>query len=264
GDAPAPYPTLRSDPGTTYRCSIGGMMLGYSTDAELDGQPSVNALGDDDTNDDDEDGVTIYFLTAGEQGIVYVQFRENSLTYPNGLLDAWIDFNQNGAWEDEEKVINSQLLLPDNNVVALMFDVPSTAEPGDTYGRFVLTAETYPVHLNGIPFGEVEDHQIRIFAPGTGYQEHDELPLEFSLAQNHPNPFNPSTTIKYTIKQAGLVTLTIYDVRGKEVQTLVNEVQSAGIYHFSFNADEYDSGIYVYKLQAGDDFSAIKKMILLR
>ncbi|AFH50015.1 Putative membrane protein [Ignavibacterium album JCM 16511] len=120
---------------------------------------------------------------------------------------------------------------------------------------------------------------------GTGYQSNPELveaflldrgnlssvdkdkdlPKEFSLAQNCPNPFNPSTKIKYVIPNGvrNLVTLKVHDILGNEVATLVNEEKPAGVYAVEFDASNLSSGIYFYKINAGS-FSETKKMILLR
>lgn len=103
--------------------------------------------------------------------------------------------------------------------------------------------------------------------------ENNNIPKSFSLSQNYPNPFNPTTTIKFSIPLAyspllggaggGLVTLKIYDALGREVTTLVNEVKSPGNYEVSFDANKLASGIYYYRLKAGD-FAETKKMILLK
>ncbi|MDP2365419.1 MAG: T9SS type A sorting domain-containing protein, partial [Ignavibacteria bacterium] len=85
----------------------------------------------------------------------------------------------------------------------------------------------------------------------------------FFLGQNHPNPVNPSTKITYSIAKIGIVTLKIYDILGREVSTLVNEEKPAGKYIVSFNASHLASGVYFYRLQAGD-FVQTKKMILLQ
>ncbi len=85
----------------------------------------------------------------------------------------------------------------------------------------------------------------------------------FTLQQNYPNPFNPSTTIKYHIPDNEFVTLKVYDVLGNEISTLVNETKSAGNYEVSFNAENLSSGVYFYKLTAGN-LSEIKKMMLVR
>ncbi|MBK6507356.1 MAG: T9SS type A sorting domain-containing protein [Ignavibacteria bacterium] len=77
------------------------------------------------------------------------------------------------------------------------------------------------------------------------------------------NPFNPSTLIKYNIKSDGLVTLKVYDVLGKEVVSLVNELKQSGRYEVEFNGSNLGSGIYYYRLQAGE-YSETKKMLLLK
>ena len=89
------------------------------------------------------------------------------------------------------------------------------------------------------------------------------IPEVFSLAQNYPNPFNPSTKISFSIPQQSQVTLKIYDVLGKEVMTLVNDVKSAGNYEVEFNASNLSSGAYFYKIQAGQ-FTDIKRMMLIK
>ena len=95
------------------------------------------------------------------------------------------------------------------------------------------------------------------------------LPNTFSLEQNYPNPFNPSTVINYSIPvgDANLashpVILKIYDILGNEIKTLVNEVKRTGTYEITWNADNLPSGVYFYRLQAGD-FIQTKKMILMK
>jgi plastocyanin len=86
-------------------------------------------------------------------------------------------------------------------------------------------------------------------------------PLSFQLFQNYPNPFNPSTTIEYYIAEHSFVLLKIYNIIGTEITTLVSEIKPAGFFKASFNANELASGVYFYRLQAGN-FSEVKKMIL--
>ena len=91
----------------------------------------------------------------------------------------------------------------------------------------------------------------------------DIIPSSFALFQNYPNPFNPTTTIKYHISETANTTLIIYDTLGRKVTTLVNEIQSPGIYKVNFDAAALTSGIYFYKLDAGA-FQHTSKMILLK
>ncbi len=97
----------------------------------------------------------------------------------------------------------------------------------------------------------------------TGIDNENTLPTEYSLYYNYPNPFNPSTTIKYDLPRQSNVTLKIYDILGEEVATLVNTEQMAGRYKIQWNADRFASGIYIYRIQASD-FVAVKKMILVK
>ncbi len=97
---------------------------------------------------------------------------------------------------------------------------------------------------------------------GTGNQT-TVIPDKFELNQNYPNPFNPMTKINFALPKQGLVTLRIYDVLGREIKTLVNEVKQAGSYSVDFNGAEFSSGVYFYKLTSGD-FSDIKRMILVK
>jgi len=103
----------------------------------------------------------------------------------------------------------------------------------------------------------------------TGVKE-KELPKEprkggtsFALMQNYPNPFNPTTNIVFRIRDFGFVTLRIYDVIGNEVSTLVNENKEPGEYNIKFDGSNLSTGIYFYKLQAGE-LSEVKKLVLLR
>jgi hypothetical protein len=90
-----------------------------------------------------------------------------------------------------------------------------------------------------------------------------EIPNYYSLSQNYPNPFNPSTTIKYTLPVSENVKLSVYDITGREVAVLVNEYKTSGIYEVNFDASKLASGVYFYKIQAGE-FTATKKMLLVK
>jgi len=90
-----------------------------------------------------------------------------------------------------------------------------------------------------------------------------DLPTQFALMHNYPNPFNPTTIINYQLPKSAKVSLRVYDLSGREVATLVNTVQSAGYYSVIFNAANLPSGAYIYRLQAGN-FVETKKLLLVR
>lgn len=91
-----------------------------------------------------------------------------------------------------------------------------------------------------------------------------DAPLAFALKQNYPNPFNPNTTIGYQLPNASHVALKVYDILGSELAVLVNGLQTAGDYEIPFDGETLNSGIYFYKLQTSDGFTAIKKLMLVK
>lgn len=85
----------------------------------------------------------------------------------------------------------------------------------------------------------------------------------YQLSQNYPNPFNPTTTIRFSLPVAGNVRLTVFNILGQEVKTLVNGYREAGQNTVTFEAKNLSSGIYIYKIEAGS-FTQTKKMTLLK
>jgi hypothetical protein len=96
-----------------------------------------------------------------------------------------------------------------------------------------------------------------------GVSGNTELPKRFALEQNYPNPFNPNTNIKFQLPKKEFVTIKVFDVMGREVATLVNETKEAGYYSIEFNASNLASGMYIYKIEAGN-FIDTKKMVLIK
>ena len=91
----------------------------------------------------------------------------------------------------------------------------------------------------------------------------NEIPSTYSLSQNYPNPFNPTTNIKFSIPKSGYVKLVIYDITGKEVETLIDENLTGGTYKADFDGSNLASGIYLYNISASD-FTETKKMMLIK
>jgi hypothetical protein len=119
-----------------------------------------------------------------------------------------------------------------------------------------LTPAKYLYRLKQIDFDGQYEYSDEIEVEVNG-------PLTFALGQNYPNPFNPNTLIKYQIPELSFVTVNIYDVLGKEIANLVNNEKPAGSYEVEFSATGLPSGIYFYKLQAGN-FVETKKMVLMK
>jgi photosystem II stability/assembly factor-like uncharacterized protein len=97
----------------------------------------------------------------------------------------------------------------------------------------------------------------------TGVTGNNQVPETYTLEQNYPNPFNPSTSISFSMPNAGLVRLSVYDALGREVEILANENRQPGNYEVTWDASGFNSGVYFYKLSAGE-FTQTKKMILVK
>jgi hypothetical protein len=97
----------------------------------------------------------------------------------------------------------------------------------------------------------------------TGVQAEMEVPGQYVLESNYPNPFNPQTTIQYALPEAATVKLTVFDTLGRRVATLVEAAQAAGQYETTFDASNLPSGVYLYRLEAGS-FVQMKTMLLVK
>ncbi|MBE2225896.1 MAG: T9SS type A sorting domain-containing protein [Ignavibacteria bacterium] len=111
--------------------------------------------------------------------------------------------------------------------------------------------------------GRVENYCLNILYNAVLAVNNQQLPVKFELAQNYPNPFNPVTSIRYSVPRQSFVLIRIYDLLGREVKTLVNEMRSTGNYEVEFNASNLASGIYFYRMESGD-FTDVKKLVLLK
>jgi hypothetical protein len=148
------------------------------------------------------------------------------------------------------------------------YDIPNIPK----IDRLKVIVKSFTGLAGGQPFAglaEVETNARISYYNIIGIKQISTIADRFSLLQNFPNPFNPTTRIKYSIPQvpnspAVSVKLVVYDITGREVTTLVNQIQTPGIYQYDFDASRYASGIYFYRLTAGTDFSEVKKMVLLK
>jgi len=166
---------------------------------------------------------------------------------------------------------------------------PAQLKPGGVYEYPInIEASAYPITLQWKIVDKIDGYSIVISTPdgkigqqiieGSGLRRIEGTnlksiyvslmtgagsPKEFALLQNYPNPFNPLTVIRYQLPVSGHVRLTMYDVLGREVVSLVNESKAPGTYDISWDASNYPSGVYFYRLRAGK-FSDVKKLILIK
>ena len=129
--------------------------------------------------------------------------------------------------------------------------------------------EPAPFGQSAAGLAEVETNAKISFYEVNGIHQISSIAGKFSLSQNYPNPFNPTTKIKYSIPQSSAmhmmsVQLKVYDITGRLVSTPINEFESPGTYEVDFNASNIASGVYFYRLTAGNDFIDVKKMIVLK
>jgi uncharacterized repeat protein (TIGR01451 family) len=167
GDAPDPsYPTLRDSDGARHG-AYQGPRLGGSLDADSDGQPSPTANGDDIDGTDDEDGVTLPTMSPGQMASVNVEVSDfsevadSSSGGGNPILNAWIDFNQDGDWDDSgEHILQDQAVSYGSNMLPVA--VPGTAALGTTLARFRLSTTSGLAPTGLAADGEVEDHPVTL------------------------------------------------------------------------------------------------------
>ncbi|MBN1999946.1 T9SS type A sorting domain-containing protein, partial [candidate division KSB1 bacterium] len=260
GDAPKHYPTLQILDGA-HHIIKEGTRLGDAIDADSDGQPTVDATGDDQDGTDDEDGVDM--PETVEQGET---FEIKAFPSVNGFLNIWIDLDRDGIWNMEnEHIVANQQVVP--NEPPISYTMPDDIEPGDVFvrARFSRVILDGPVGL--ATDGEVEDYRI-VVRKKDAVETAQKLPQQFTLHQNHPNPFNPTTEIQFELPRQEHVTVEIFNLIGTRVRTLIDAPHPAGYYNVVWDARDdlnrvLPSGIYIYRMKAGS-FVASKKLLLVK
>ena len=186
-----------------------------------------------------------------------------------GAIITWYDFRGSGNGDIFAQRINSEGSVQwITNGVGVCRNPSGQASPrlvADARGGTVITWED----VRNIAVSSSDIYAQRVNSDGTlgGVTDVNEnvslQPSEFSLEQNYPNPFNPSTTIKFSIPNEEFVSLKVFNSLGEEVAELLNETKPTGNYSVSFNASQLSSGVYFYKISAGN-FIETKKMILMK
>jgi len=163
-------------------------------------------------------------------------------------------------------VQNKIFSLPNSNPSLLDFDLDSL-QVGDKIKLRATITDT-SIYNNVSHYPDTGWVVMNILSPVVNV-ENENVPATFNLSQNYPNPFNPVTSLQYAIGSRQFVTLKVYDLLGREVETLVNEEKPAGEYEVEFNAanllpkGSLTSGIYFYQLKAGS-FAETRKMVLIK
>jgi hypothetical protein len=172
-----------------------------------------------------------------------------------GTVGLSMDFPSDGDYTTRifysaESTVSGELLLDGEVVSTLTFAAGGSSMLADVFpaGAGKSSARSVTIRANG-PVN-VDLVQLIEVRGGSGVaNEQSELPEGYALEQNYPNPFNPTTAISYTLGESSHVTLTIFDVTGRQVAQLVDGVQPSGTYHVNWNALDVTSGVYLYRLQ---------------
>jgi len=255
--------TKRSLLGHTLMFTLNGVPLIYSGGevGELTRREMIDWTDPDDMRPYFKKLIDLHKKYVHNPVITRINNSESSDVYSYSSVSGSNTIITAANFKDQEKNITVDLsnLAYDGSSTYFLTDLIS----GQVYSvspssraNYALTLENYQARvfyygLDSVSVVSVDDNQTSM------------LPSEYKLYQNYPNPFNPSTKIKYQVKEAGKVVLKLYDILGSEVTTLVNEEKNPGTYQVDFNASSLSSGVYFYRMQAGN-FVSVKKLILMK
>ena len=187
-------------------------------------------------------------IAAGEWGAAQFSFSYDTWMHNELIVDLnsdWAEYyfegNRIHSWQWTLGSVGDTIPLQLSVTNIMGFDFPNPPDSSQWY---------------------MDDYKLVRIDTTVGIKDFS-FPTEYILYQNFPNPFNPTTTIKYQIPEMSFVSLKVYDVLGNEIVTLINEEKPIGSYEVEFDGRGLSSGIYFYKLQAGS-FVETKKMILLK
>ncbi|MBN1632612.1 MAG: T9SS type A sorting domain-containing protein [Ignavibacteria bacterium] len=184
-------------------------------------------------------------------GYIYVVFYDRR-NYTTFLTDVYLARSTDGGQTFGNVKISQTAFSPIGNVFI-----------GDYNGISVYNNKVRPIWTR-MDYNNTSIWTAIIDSLTIGVTKINEIiPEDYYLSQNYPNPFNPETKISYKIPEIGFVSLKIFDIRGREIKTLVEENQSAGEYELNFNAGDLPSGTYFYRIQT-NEFTDTKKMVLAR
>jgi hypothetical protein len=242
-----------------YRRDTGSFGNNISNSFAVDDRGNVYVTGESGNSSGHQDCATVKYDSSGVQKWVSIYEFEQNYSWGNALV---LD-NQGYIYV----AANSYQGIPPHF---------ATIKYSPT-GEQLWCMRTYSV--NGeTPVAIAVDNLKNVYVSGSGNGDYmtikynqltgiqpisNKIPDSYRLEQNFPNPFNPRTIIRFQIKDSRFVSLKVYDILGREIETLVNEIQKPGEYEVSFDAGKLSSGIYFYRLIAGE-YSETKRMILLK
>jgi len=255
------------------RISNGGIDFQISTRSGSNGQFNFGLTADNLASN------RTYFVWAGNNGIsntttnrMAAIWNVGNLSVGDNLSNTLIEYYTNSQITGRV-VFNGNPIGYQVTVIAMDLGtvVQSTVQT-DNQGNFTIPVSnkfpTYGIILNNGQGNHVNaspgDNNVILDLGANGVKgENNGIPTTYSLNQNYPNPFNPSTTITFGIPERANVNLTVFNQLGQQVAVLVNEEMNPGMHSVNWKANNLSSGIYFYKLNAGN-FSSVKKLMLLK
>jgi len=211
----------------------------------------------------------IYFQEFTKDGISVGNTEKVNEKYAYAASSVVADIDSEGnfiiIWEDGINLI-AQRYFPSMSKIGSNFRINTTqTQQGDIYpcvrlrnGKIFTAWERF---ISGNP--SVWMNILDFNNPTNVVEEQEQIPQMYFLSQNYPNPFNPSTTIEYSISSNANVKIVVFDLLGRQVKIIVDEIKSIGRYKIKFDASDLPSGVYFYRLQA-NEFLQTKKFVLLR
>ena len=237
--------TFQRDPTLPHSASSGAYVTIQPGNNSLDSAPTRSSDHISFTFNVNESG--IYTLSAR---VIAPSPDDDSfwIRMDTGAWFMWNSINPSTSWIWDTS--QSYNLNPGTHILSVAY-----REDGAKLDKLYIT------NSSNTPVGMGED-AVNLCDP-TDVGDLMEVPGRYDLKQNYPNPFNPTTTIKYSLKNSSHVLLTIYDLNGKVIETLVNRYQIAGKHAIVWQPNGLASGLYFYRLRAGE-FSQTKKIILIK
>jgi len=236
---------------------------------------SVQAGADDDRRgrnasicDFNQDGFLDIFV--GNFGVPIILYYNQSPT--QGNTNHWLTITAQGGFTVNRDAIGTRFSLTTSDGITQMREIISGQTHGggdykaayfgmgeNTSGTLVVRWTDGEVDTLGTVGADQHLHISRL----TGVSEQDPIPSQYKLWQNFPNPFNPSTTIQYSVPRTSRINLRVYDLLGREVSTLVNDVKQPGVYKTVWDTQDMASGVYFLRIRSGY-FTDTKKLTLMR
>ena len=212
-------------------------------------------------------------------------FVSGTYTAPMGFGNLELDPSASPLWGNVDTVIQRPAGMKWINLLTdigylhaanVVYDATVNLKVGQTGGDFPIGYLVTVNTIDMLKFLNDQDvdqqlagtdtsmnHMVKVIGASSIEERISNIPSEFDLSQNYPNPFNPSTSFTYSLKQSGDVQISIYNAVGKEVKSIVNGFREAGSYQVTFEAQNFASGIYYYRIITSD-FIQTNKMILLK